>query len=100
MAGRKSRSMAHLIRTSSRCVPETLLYDNCAAAADLITDNQISDLCANKEAYSVKTIVEYDKLCYRFEGAVVLEGSQPKYYFFACNLRFERSVVLKGSQPC
>ena len=66
MAGKKSRSMAHEIRTSSRCVPVTLLHDGCVAGADLITDNQISDLCANKEVYSVKTIVEYDKLCCRF----------------------------------
>ena len=69
--------MAHKIRTSTWCVPGTLLYDSGMAAANLITDNQISDLCANKEVYSAKTIVEYDKLYYRFERSVVLKRSQP-----------------------
>ena len=92
MAGRKNRYMAHMIRTSTRCVLVTLLYDDCSAAANLITDNQISDLCANKEVHSVKTIVEYDKLCYRFERSVILKGSQTNVMPWQDYDTFERSV--------
>ena len=66
--------------------------------ANLITDNQISDLCANKEVHSVKTIVEYDKLYYRFERSVILKGPQTTGSGKTVLLKFERSVILKGSQ--
>ena len=49
-----------------------LLYDSGMAVANLITDDQIPDLCVNKEAYSVKTIAECEKLYYRFEWSVAL----------------------------